>query len=220
MLSAFIVTGIADGATGIRELLGRLLSWRVGVRWILIALLSPVALYLVAAVALRLWSDSWPDFSGFGSTVEITGLGWLGGWAFHVLTFGIGEETGWRGFALPRLQRNRSALSATLILSAFWALWHLPMFFYKENFMSMGIPMMLLWLVGMVCGAIVLTWLYNSTGGSILMVALWHGTYNAAVTATEPTVAAVVSTIVWIGAIVIVIVAKPANLSRSGRHTL
>jgi len=119
MLSAFIVVGVSGGPAGIRELVGRMTQWRVGLRWILIALFSPVALYLIAAVMLRVWSGSWPDFSRFGSTVEVTGLGWLAGWAFHTLTFGIGEETGWRGFALPRLQKGRSALSATFILSVF-----------------------------------------------------------------------------------------------------
>lgn len=121
---------------------------------------------------------------------------------------------------MPRLQKGRSALSATVTLTAFWALWHLPMFFYKENFMSMGIPMAIMWLVGMLCGAIVFTWLYNSTNGSILMVALWHGTYNAAVTATELPIAAMVSTFVIIAAVVIVLVLRPANLSRSEKHTI
>ncbi len=116
LLSAFIVTGLTAGADGIRELVGRVVRWRVGFRWISIALFSPVALYLIATLIMRVWSGVWPDFSRFGGTVEIAGLGWLGGWVFHILTFGFGEETGWRGFALPRLQRGRSALSATLIL--------------------------------------------------------------------------------------------------------
>ena len=220
MLSALIVTGITSGAAGIREIVGRMLRWRVGIRWILTALFSPVALYLIAAVMLRVWSGSWPDFSRFGSTVEVTGLVWLAGWIFHTLTFGIGEETGWRGFALPRLQKGRSALSATFILSIFWALWHLPMFFYKESFMSRGIPMTIMWFLGLFSGAIVFTWLYNSTGGSILMVALWHGAYNATVTATEETIAAIVSTFVMLAAVIIVLVARPANLSRLKKHTI
>lgn len=90
-----------------------------------------------------------------------------------ILTFGIGEETGWRGFALPRLQRGRSALSATIILWVFWALWHLPLFFYSyEASILPG------FLIGLLAGAITLTWLYNSTSGTILLVALWHGTFN------------------------------------------
>jgi len=86
--------------------------------------------------------------------------------------------------------------------------------------MSMGIPMTIMWFLGLFSGAIVFTWLYNSTGGSILMVALWHGTYNATVTATEVTIAAIVSTFVMVAAVIILLVARPANLSRSGKHTL
>lgn len=94
------------------------------------------------------------------------------------------------------------------------------MFFYKENYMEMGAPMILLWLLGMLAGSTVLTWLYNSTAGSILMVALWHGTFNATVTTTEPMIAAVVSTFIWIAAVIIVLVAKPSNLSRSEKQTM
>jgi membrane protease YdiL (CAAX protease family) len=220
LISAFIVTGLIGGTSGIRELVGRMVRWRVGIWWIFIALFSLVVLYLIATLIMRGWSGVWPNFNQFGGTLEIAGLGWLGGWIFHILTFGFGEETGWRGFALPRLQRGRSALSATLILWVFWALWHLPMFFYKESYMSMSAPMILLFLLGMLAGSIVLTWLYNSTTGSILMVALWHGTYNATVTATEPMITAIVSTFIWIAAVIIVLLAKPTNLSRSEKQTM
>lgn len=220
LISAFVVTGLVSGSAGIRELVGRMVRWRVGILWIFIALFSPVLLYLIAALIMRLSSAAWPDFSRYGGTIEIAGLGWLGGWIFHILTFGFGEETGWRGFALPRLQKGRSALSATLILWAFWALWHFPMFFYKENYMAMSGPTILMWLLGILAGSILLTWLYNSTSGSILMVALWHGTFNAAVTITEPMIAAVVSTFVMIAAVIIVLVAKPTNLSRYEKQTM
>ncbi len=52
------------------------------------------------------------------------------------------------------------------------------------------------------------------------MVALWHGAHNATVSATEPTIAAVVSTFAWIAAVIIVWVAKPAHLSHSGKYTV
>jgi membrane protease YdiL (CAAX protease family) len=218
MLSAFIVTGMTAGAAGIRELVGRMTRWRVGIRWILVALGSPIALYLIAALIMRVWGGAWPDFRRFGAAEELPALAGLAGWAFHTLTFGIGEETGWRGFALPRLQRGRSARSATLILWVFWAIWHLAMFTYKENMMAMGIFQVIGWLVGMLSGAIVLTWLYNSTQGSILMVALWHGTYNATVAATEPLVAAIVSAFVIFGAVVIARAAGEPLPLRQANH--
>jgi len=127
-----------------------------------------------------------------------------------LLTFGIGEETGWRGFALPRLQRDRSALSATLILSILWALWHLPQFFYLfEPTIAIG------WLLGLICGAVLLTWLFNSTGGSILIVAIWHGCFNfiSASNAGNGILAAVVSSLVMIWAVVLFFWFKPRNLS-------
>ncbi len=220
MLSAFVITAIVGGAAGVRELVGRMVRWRVGGRWVLVAIASPIAFYVVAGFVMRVVQGSWPDWSRFGGTVEIAGLRGLAGWGFHVLTFGFGEETGWRGFALPRLQNGRSARSATLLLWVFWVLWHLPMFAYKENYLAMGIFDLVGWVVGILSGAIVLTWLYNSTGGSVLMVALWHGTYNAAVSATEPLIAATVSAFVILWAVVIARVAGPENLSGSGKHTI
>lgn len=116
---------------------------------------------------------------------------------------------GLEGLALPRLQRGRSARPATLLLWVFWALWHLPMFAYKENFLAMGPFDMFGWLIGMLSGAIVFALLYNSTGGSVLMVALWHGMYNATVSAAESLISALVGTFVIFTAVAIARVARP-----------
>lgn len=220
LLAAFLVTALTGGAAGVRELVGRMTRWRVGPRWLLFALFSPAALFLVSAVILRAWSDAWPDWRRFGQVAELPSLGWLGGWVFHTLTFGIGEETGWRGFALPRLQRSRSALSATLVLSVFWALWHVPMFLYKEDYQAMGIGGSIAFFLGMLAGAIVFTWLYNSTGGSVLVVALWHGAYNAAVASAEGLVPAMVTAAVVFLAVRAVRVHGLDTLSRLSKHTI
>ncbi len=220
MLSAFIVSGITMGTGGLRELVGRMLRWRVGTAWILTAAFGPVALFLIAAAVVRVMAGSWPDLSRFGYIAELPQLGWLGGWIFWILTYGLGEETGWRGFALPRLQKNRGALSATVILTVFWALWHLPAFFYREAYMGLGIGGTIMFFVGLLSGAIVFTWLYNSTKGSILMVILWHGAFNAATTAVPAEIAAIVSAFVMVAAVIIVFVARPANLSRSDKQTI
>jgi membrane protease YdiL (CAAX protease family) len=126
-----------------------------------------------------------------------------------ILTFGIGEESGWRGFALPRLQKEHSALSATFLLWVFWALWHLPLFFYIYD--PDIIPGML---IGLLAGTITFTWLYNSTGGSVLMTAIWHGLFNYTTACTDcktGLTAAVISTAVMIWAVVIVIWCQPTD---------
>ena len=89
---------------------------------------------------------------------------------FYVLLLNaLPEEYGWRGFALDRLQKKSSALSASLILGLIWALWHLPLFFI-EGTTQAAIPMVQYMLQTVVL-SIFYTWLYNNTGGSVLIAA-------------------------------------------------
>jgi membrane protease YdiL (CAAX protease family) len=217
MLAAFIVTGMTFGIPGLRGLLGQMSRWRVGIGWLLIAVFSPAALFLVSAVIIRFWDGTWPDFSQFGHITELPSLSWFAGWIVWTLTFGLGEETGWRGFALPRLQRNRSARSATLILGALWALWHLPQFFYNFEMNLFGV---VAFTVSIMSGALVLTWLYNSTGGSVLVTALWHGALNTAVAGAQGAMAGMVNAFVILAAVLIARWFGPEGLSLVGKHTL
>jgi membrane protease YdiL (CAAX protease family) len=200
MLAAFIVTGMTQGTPGLRDLLDRMSRWQVGISWLSIAVFSPAALFLVSAVIVRAWVGAWPDFRQFGYILEFPTLGWLAGWIIWTLTFGLGEETGWRGFALPRLQRNRDPLAATLILGGLWALWHLPQFFYNYELTLFGV---MAFTVSTVSGALVLTWLCNSTGGSVLVTAIWHGAFNTAVAGAQGAMAPLVSGFVILAAVLI-----------------
>ena len=84
----------------------------------------------------------------------------------------MGEELGWRGYALPRLQTRRSALAASAILGTLWGLWHLPRLIANEQAPVIGA---LGWLLlGMIPWAIIYTWLSNGTGGSLLLPLLLH----------------------------------------------
>ncbi|PKO04512.1 MAG: hypothetical protein CVU41_16805 [Chloroflexi bacterium HGW-Chloroflexi-3] len=85
--------------------------------WWLVAI-SPLALYVIVALVLRLMQGQWLDLSLLGQVDFLPNLGW-GALFLWLFTYGIGEETGWRGYALPRLQKKRSALSATFILWVF-----------------------------------------------------------------------------------------------------
>jgi len=178
MLSALLITGKTEGTAGIRRLLGRLLIWRVGSGYLAFTLLAPFALFVLAVILNRLVLGSWPDLSLLGRADYLPYLGPLGVFGVWLLTYGLGEEVGWRGFALPHLQRNRSAGNATLILAIVWACWHLPAIFFRDTYVDMGILAFPMLLISIIFAAAVFTWLYNSTGGSLLMVVLFHAIFN------------------------------------------
>lgn len=94
-----------------------------------------------------------------------------------ILVNGFGEETGWCGYALPRLQRRYGPIAATLMIAVLWACWHIPQLFLVDSYKGLSPAMAPVFLFGLTCGAIVLTCLYNHTG-SVLAVAVWHGLYN------------------------------------------
>jgi membrane protease YdiL (CAAX protease family) len=82
------------------------------------------------------------------------------------------EEVGWRGFALPRLQKNHSALTATLVVGVLWGMWHVPLFLWQGHPMS-NYPF-LKWFIGTMAVSFIYTWLYNSTQGSLFVVTIFH----------------------------------------------
>jgi membrane protease YdiL (CAAX protease family) len=131
--AAFLVTALAEGKSGVADLLRRLGRWRVGGGWLLVAIGSPLLLFFLATLLLRITSGAWPDLSKI-TTGENATWAWIGSSLLFAVAYGFGEEVGWRGFALPRLQQGRTPVAATTILTIFWVLWHLPMFFYRFEF--------------------------------------------------------------------------------------
>ena len=222
-LSAAIITAaIANGTGGLRELFQRMIKWRAGLGWVLVAAFSPLALFGIATgMVIVGMGEEPPDLSLLGSITYLPYLGG-GGWIFWILTAGIGEESGWRGYALPSLQGNMSALSATLIVTLLWVGWHLPRFFYYGNYMILGFSVLPLAAHGFLALAIVLTWLYNSTRGSILMAALFHGGYNFwdASPADTGFIYDTINALLIIWAVALVVVFRPANLSHKGKQVL
>ena len=173
MLAAIGTTAITEGAAGLRRLLRGVLRYRVGVRWYLFVFLVPPLLFFSSAGIARLLGQDWPDVRQYGRLDDLfPGFGLCASWVCHLLVVGFGEEVGWRGYALPRLQKGRNALVATLILSIIWGVWHLPTFVVASGLVA-GIGFAVVFgLIGF--GMTVLyTWLYNSTAGSILLVSLW-----------------------------------------------
>jgi membrane protease YdiL (CAAX protease family) len=178
-VSALVVTIAAEGFPGLQRLFSGLAKWRVGKGYAFFAILTPPILFAFAVLVSRLLQGSWPDLSLLSDIDYLPRLGILGVLGLWLLTFGLGEETGWRGFALPRLQASRSAFSAALIIGVLHTFWHLPAFFFRDTYTSMGLllglPMLL---ISVVSASFIMTWLYNGTRGSLLMIVLFHGLFN------------------------------------------
>jgi membrane protease YdiL (CAAX protease family) len=206
MVSALIVTGISQGVSGLKDLTRRMVRLSCPKWWFVS--LSPLLIALLIILIMNLLTGNQIRLSSLGTIKFLPPLG-IQALLLWFFTFGLGEETGWRGFALPRLQKDRSALAATMILTVFWALWHLPQFFYSYD------PTMIFgWLFGLFAGAVILTWLYNSANNSILIVAVWHACFNF-VTASQAEIGllpAVMSMLVIVLALVVIVFAKPKYL--------
>jgi membrane protease YdiL (CAAX protease family) len=209
MLAAIIMTELSAGRKGIKELIARITKWRVHYAHWLVAI-APLIILGIIEGANWITTGKGIGLASLGETDFLPDLG-IAAVLFWIVTFGFGEEVGWRGFALPRLQQGRSALSATVILWAMWALWHLPLFFY-----SYELSLLPGFLFGLLAGAINFTWLYNSTGGSILLAAVFHGLFNS-VTACSACktgiLAPLTSALVMVWAVLIVILFNPIDFS-------
>jgi membrane protease YdiL (CAAX protease family) len=177
-LAAIITTAATEGRTGVHRLLGRLVLWRVGVRWYLFALLGVPLIMLLGFLAFAMAP---PDLAALdGPAYALTYL--LG----FVLTMILGgplfEEIGWRGFALPRLQRRYRPLAASLILGVLWALWHLPQFLVPAWAASSGgggVSGIVLFVLAAVAFSVVLSWVFNNTCASLLLAVLVHTSIDA-----------------------------------------
>jgi len=179
-LSAFIMTGVTEGREGVRRLLRRIVLWRVGFRWYLFVLLGIPAVIVVTTVVVP------GALASFQATAVPSTL-FLYVVAGPIFLFAGGpvfEEIGWRGFALPRLQRLYGPLLGSLILGTLWAVWHLPLFLIPSWDTPHGslidVALFVVWAVSI---AVVFTWVFNNTKGSVLLIILAHGSVNSAAVA-------------------------------------
>jgi membrane protease YdiL (CAAX protease family) len=150
----------------------------VKIRYYAFAVLVPFGLFGLAYIANFLINGAWSDLGLLGKADYLSPLSPLGVLGLWLFTYGLGEETGWRGFALPHLQKNRSAASATLILALLWSTWHLPAFFFRDTYVELGVLGFPMFAIMMIFTTMVFTWLYNSTRGSVWIVLVFHAFFN------------------------------------------
>ncbi len=176
LIAAIVMSGVVAGRAGVKQLLKRIVQWRVGLVWYAFALIGMPLLYIasIAAVPGALASFKAPELS----TVLLYPV-------FYVVLLAIGgpltEEPGWRGFALARLQQRWGPLVGTVILGLMWAAWHLPNYFRPDwaavngGLSFTGIAAFAIVAVSM---SMIITWAFNHTGGSILIAILIHASLN------------------------------------------
>jgi membrane protease YdiL (CAAX protease family) len=178
MVGALVTTILAGGRSGVRDLAARMVRRRVGARWWAVAFGLPLGIAIAWYAGLAVAGQSLPPPSVFGEFNGLPIMSVPAMWLALTLINGFGEETGWRGFLLPRLQAKRSPLKASLILAVLWGIWHVPAFWVTETYRLMPVATIPMFLLGLASGSVFLTWLYNGGGSSVLVVAVWHGTFN------------------------------------------
>jgi membrane protease YdiL (CAAX protease family) len=197
-VAGLLLTGLVSGRAGFRELLSRLLRWRVGARWYAAALLAAPVVFAAVHLALSLTS---PVFlPGILTTSDRASL-LLSGLAGGIMV-GILEELGWAGFATPHLRLRHGVLATGLIVGVLWGAWHLlPEDFWACTISSGGLPLALFvvarglgFLVGQLPAyRVLMVWVYDRTG-SLLVAMLMHASLTACTFILGPSALAISGT--------------------------
>jgi membrane protease YdiL (CAAX protease family) len=160
---------VLSGWEGIKVLGQRLIRWRINWKWYLFAFL-PYGLYLLAVIL----TGNLGSFQFKGNTLWTILFQAEAGFLVYLFLRGpMGEELGLRGFALPRLQAARSPFSASIIIGAFWAAWHIPVLIGRD-IISVIAFLLLAFLL-----SFIFTFLFNKSSGSLIPVLLFHAAQNS-----------------------------------------
>lgn len=219
MLASVIVTGVFYGRAAVMQLLRRCVQI-VPVVYIIIALISPFLLAFIASAMDHYINGAAIDMTALLSVKEFPEFTLLSFFCYNLIFFGFGEEIGWRGFALPKLQGRYNALTSGILLTFFWALWHLPLFLYRPGYVSMGIAGITGWVLSLLTGSVLLTWLYNSSRGSLLACAIFHSTIDIAFTAdfADKNITGYMGMLITIWGIATIFIFRPKDLSHKERQ--
>ncbi len=178
-LAAIIMTNLTEGKAGLLHLRNRLRQVRASWQWYLFVLLGIPALILIGICVIP---GALASFQGLQPVLLVSYP-----FTFIAVFFGggpLGEEIGWRGFALPRLQSRYGALRGTLLLGVLWTCWHLPHFLTPAQGGGPGtgwatfltnFPIFLLLVLAL---SILLTWIFNHNQGSLFISILAHASVN------------------------------------------
>lgn len=183
-ISGIIITAILDGQAGLKLLFKRVFIWRVGLGYWIFAVFFLVPVVLLGSLINPFFNGNPVSLSNLTLQLYILPV-----FIIFFIVAGLGQELGWTGFLLPRLQTRFSALISSLIRATLVVIWHIPLlifthaqpaairyFPYGEWILQKGF-----WITFLVMAllslpwSILFTWLFNNTKGSLLLVAVFHG---------------------------------------------
>lgn len=164
LLAVLIVVPLIDGKAGLKTWWSFITRRGGKLSWYVTAIVMIFAMNFAAAILTVLLGASFPAADMITRWPEL-----FISFPFYLIVIALGEETGWRGFAMPRLQEKHSALTATMILGLMTAFWHLPLVIFSEHPFD-ALPLMLITFAAQ----FILTWLANHVEGKVLIVMLAH----------------------------------------------
>jgi membrane protease YdiL (CAAX protease family) len=205
-LAALIMASVTGGLGGLKELASRCLRWRVGLKWYAAALFVPAAIALATVSFHILLGAPMPTAAQLGPWYSLFLL-----FPVAMIDAPLGEETGWRGYAMPRFPAGRSPLANTLILAVLVAGWHVPIALSGG---SLAAP----YLIGAIASAVVTNWVYYNAHESALFAILYHsaantmGMYLFSMFPASDLVRLfwLLAAVNWVAAVVVVVVAGPS----------
>lgn len=170
LFAASLVTLITRGKVGLRQLFRDSLTWRFSPTWSLFGLLTPLLVAFACVMAAAWLNDFEMTRSWFRPFMP------LGFMVFLLLYIGLGEEIGWRGFALARFQECFGLFRGTIATGVFWALWHLPLFLMPGS--SQYGDSVLLFIYLLTCWTIPMAVFVGKARGSVIPAILFHVSVN------------------------------------------
>jgi len=179
---AFLITRIADGKYGVRDLRRRYFTWRTGPQWYLLALFGAPLVLLIGAAAVQ----GPASLSAFGAKLPQFLPTYLLNLVLIALLISIWEETGWMAFLTARWQKRFGPVFASLMVAPLFGLGHFPLLFISGGLTDSGrlaasdVPAYVFYLLVLfsVPVRLLVTWIFNSTGGSLPLVALAHASLD------------------------------------------
>jgi len=220
-LAGIVTTAIVDGKEGLRDLFARFRWWRVGIGWYAVALLiTPLAALATLAVegALGMPTATLEEIIG---TLPISII-----WPIFAA---LGEEFGWRGSSLPRLQKRHTALGSSIIVAVAWGLWHIPtvvLAYRQYGLLVVFAYVFVVHIVAITAQSTVMTWVHNNARQSLLLMILFHFGLTSTTLFLFPLSMSVAdglwhsliyAALYWVVALIVIVTAGPKRLVRESR---